>query len=42
LRLDGAARPVRISMRNVVGRPVLEVGARARVSWDPRAFTVFT
>jgi len=42
LRLDGAARPVRISMRNVVGRPVLEIGARARVSWDPRAFTVFT
>jgi spermidine/putrescine transport system ATP-binding protein len=42
LRLDGAARPVRISMRNVVGRPVLEVGAPARVSWDPRAFTVFT
>lgn len=39
--LDGAAGPVRISMRNVVGREVLEVGARTRVAWDPRAIVAF-
>ena len=41
VRLDGADAPVRISMRNVVGREVLDVGARARVAWDPRAMVVF-
>ncbi|WGH78303.1 ABC transporter ATP-binding protein [Jannaschia ovalis] len=39
--LDGADRPVRISMRNVFGRPVLEIGARARVAWSPGAVTLF-
>jgi spermidine/putrescine transport system ATP-binding protein len=41
IRLDGASRPVRISMRNVIGRPVLDVGTRTRVAWDPRAMVVF-
>ncbi|MBY4892270.1 ABC transporter ATP-binding protein [Rhodobacteraceae bacterium N5(2021)] len=41
VRLDGSAAPVRISMRNVVGREVLAVGARTRVAWDPRAMVVF-
>ncbi len=41
IRLDGASGPVRISMRNVIGRPVLDVGTRARVAWDPRAMVVF-
>jgi spermidine/putrescine transport system ATP-binding protein len=41
VRLDGASGPVRISMRNVIGRPVLDVGTRTRVAWDPRALVVF-
>ncbi|WP_224817073.1 ABC transporter ATP-binding protein [Hasllibacter sp. MH4015] len=41
VRLEGAEAPVRISMRNVVGRDVLDVGASARVAWDPRAMVVF-
>ena len=41
VRLDGLEVPVRLSMRNVVGRDVLEVGARARVGWDPAAMVVF-
>ena len=39
--LDGAAAPVRISMRNVFGRPVLEIGTRTRLSWSPGAVTLF-
>ena len=39
--LDGAPAPVRISMRNVFGRPVLEIGARARLAWSPGALTLF-
>lgn len=42
VRLDGLDAPVRLSMRNVVGRDVLEVGAVARIGWDPRAMVVFS
>ena len=41
VRLEGAPETVRISMRNVVGREVLEVGERTRVAWDPRAMVAF-
>lgn len=41
VRLAGSDVPVRISMRNVVGREVLDVGAQTRVAWDPRAMVVF-
>ncbi len=41
VRLDGLEAPVRLSMRNTVGRDVLDVGAQARVGWDPRAMVVF-
>ncbi len=41
VRLDGAAEPVRVSMRNVFGRPVLEIGTRARLAWSPGAVTLF-
>ncbi|MCV2881023.1 ABC transporter ATP-binding protein [Actibacterium sp. XHP0104] len=41
VRLDGAAVPVRISMRNLVGRPVLEIGTRARVAWSAGALVLF-
>lgn len=39
--LDGAPGNVTISMKNRAGRPVLDRGARTRVSWDPRALVVF-
>ena len=41
VRLDGVSTAVRISMRNLPGRPVLEFGARARVSWSPGAMVLF-
>lgn len=41
LRLEGVARMVRISMRNVFGRDVLDVGAKVRVSWSPGALVLF-
>ncbi len=41
VKLDGVAAPVRISMRNVFGREVLERGARTRVAWAPGALVLF-
>jgi spermidine/putrescine transport system ATP-binding protein len=39
--LDGVAEPVRLSMRNVPGRPVLDIGTRARIAWSPGALVLF-
>lgn len=39
--LDGTERPVTISMKNLVGRPVLDRGTQTRVSWDPRSLVAF-
>ncbi len=39
--LPGAPRPVTVSMKNVMGREVLERGAPVRLAWDPRALVVF-
>ncbi|MGC9446671.1 ABC transporter ATP-binding protein [Cereibacter johrii] len=41
IRLDGTEAPIRLSMRNVFGRAVLEIGARARVAWSPGALVLF-
>jgi len=41
IRLDGTERPVRISMRNLIGRPVLDIRTRTRVSWDERSLVLF-
>ena len=41
VRLDGTDRAMRISMRNVFGRPVLDIGTRARVAWSPGALVLF-
>jgi spermidine/putrescine transport system ATP-binding protein len=41
IRLDGTDKPVRISMRNLVGRPVLDIRTRTRVSWDERSLVLF-
>ncbi|MEL6914975.1 MAG: ABC transporter ATP-binding protein [Pseudomonadota bacterium] len=42
VRLEGVPEPVTLSMKNIVGRPVLERGAMARVAWDPRALVLFS
>jgi spermidine/putrescine transport system ATP-binding protein len=39
--LDGTSAPVRLSMRNVFGRPVLDIGTRTRVGWSPGALVLF-
>jgi spermidine/putrescine transport system ATP-binding protein len=39
--LDGTEQETRISMRNVFGRPVLDIGMRARVAWAPGALVLF-
>ena len=39
--LPGAPDRLTVSMKNIPGRDVLEVGAPARVGWDPRAVLVF-
>ena len=39
--LPGAPRPLTVSMKNLMGREVLERGAAARLAWDPRALVVF-
>ncbi len=41
VRLDGVAEPVRISMRNVFGREVLDRGAKTRVAWSAGALVLF-
>ena len=41
VRLDGVSAPVRISMRNVFGRPVLDIGTRTRVAWSAGALVLF-
>jgi spermidine/putrescine transport system ATP-binding protein len=41
VKLDGTDTPIRISMRNVFGRPVLDIGARTRVAWSPGALVLF-
>ena len=39
--LGGTDVEVRLSMRNVPGRPVLEVGTKVRVAWSPSALILF-
>jgi spermidine/putrescine transport system ATP-binding protein len=41
VRLDGAPEASRLSMRNVFGRPVLDIGTRTRVGWSPGAMVMF-
>ncbi|WP_147125011.1 ABC transporter ATP-binding protein [Shimia ponticola] len=41
VEFEGVSEPVTLSMKNLVGRPVLERGDAARVAWDPRALVVF-
>jgi spermidine/putrescine transport system ATP-binding protein len=41
VKLDGTSEPIRLSMRNVFGRPVLDIGTRTRVGWSPGALVMF-
>ena len=41
IRLPDGDQVVRVSMRNLFGRPVLEIGTPARLSWDPGALVLF-
>jgi spermidine/putrescine transport system ATP-binding protein len=41
VKLEGVAAPVRLSMRNLPGRPVLDRGTPARVAWSPSALVLF-
>jgi spermidine/putrescine transport system ATP-binding protein len=41
IKLDGSDQPLRLSMRNVFGRPVLDIGAKTRVAWSPGALVLF-
>ena len=41
VKLDGVAEAVRLSMRNVFGRPVLDIGTRTRIAWSPGALVLF-
>ena len=41
VKLDGTTEPTRLSMRNVFGRPVLDIGTRTRVGWSQGALVMF-
>ena len=41
VRLPEVPSPLTISMKNIIGRRVLEVGEACRVGWDERALVVF-
>ncbi len=41
IKLDGTEALMRLSMRNVFGRPVLDIGTRTRVAWSPGALVLF-
>ncbi|WP_439154647.1 ABC transporter ATP-binding protein [Yoonia sp.] len=40
VRIAGVEKPLNIAMKNLIGRPVLDVGARTRVVWDARSLVV--
>jgi spermidine/putrescine transport system ATP-binding protein len=42
VRIPGLEKPLDISMKNMVGRPVLDVGTPTRVIWDERSIVVLS
>ena len=40
VRVEGVEKPLTISMKNLIGREVLDVGAKTRVAWDERSLVV--
>ena len=41
VKIEGMAQSVRLSMRNLFGRPVLDIGTPCRVAWSPGALVLF-
>jgi spermidine/putrescine transport system ATP-binding protein len=39
--VNNVPEPLTIAMKNMIGRPVLDVGAQTRIAWDERAIVVF-
>jgi spermidine/putrescine transport system ATP-binding protein len=42
VRVPGIEQPLTISMKNLIGRPVLEVGTPTQVVWDERSLVVLS
>ncbi|WP_458790488.1 ABC transporter ATP-binding protein [Yoonia sp. MH D7] len=40
VRIDGVASTLNIAMKNLIGRPVLDVGAKTSVVWDARSLVL--
>ena len=40
VRVDGIAKPLNIAMKNLIGRPVLDVGTKTKVIWDERSLVL--
>ena len=40
VRVDGVAEPLNIAMKNLIGRPVLDVGEPTTVVWDARSLVL--
>ena len=40
VRISGVERPLNIAMKNIIGQPVLDVGAPAQVIWDERSLVL--
>ncbi len=40
VRVAGVEKPLTISMKNLIGRPVLDVGVRTKIIWDERSLIV--
>ena len=38
--IDGVAEPLNIAMKNLIGRPVLDVGDATNVVWDARSLVL--
>ncbi|MBU2357655.1 MAG: ABC transporter ATP-binding protein [Alphaproteobacteria bacterium] len=41
VRVKDVPEPLTIAMKNLIGRPVLDVGVSTRIAWDERALVVF-
>ncbi len=41
VRVSEVEKPLTIAMKNLIGRPVLDVGAKTRIAWDERSLVVF-
>ena len=42
VRVAGIAEPLTISMKNLIGRPVLDVGTPTQVIWDERSLVILS